>query len=404
MRTKTMKIKRIFAWALVLVTMALLLAGCGEKQVVGARYNDAGVLLVEYDDNTVQEVTVNNGVKAVKSCTVDANMHVIVTYQNGETEDLGYVGVEVEPPQYTVTFYDLSGNVLKTETLYRGKSATAPQAPAVEDKTFSRWDTDFSDVQSDLAVRPVYGDKAAYTVTFTDVNGKVISTQQVVEGKSAKAPAAPDVTGKVFVKWDTSFENVKSDITVKAVYRDKGNYVVTFKDYSGRVLGTAQAAEGGAATASVTPTREGYTFTGWSPAVNKITKDTTAVAQYKFNGGNNVLDISYKLTAANTVEVTYTVKGTVKFAGCDIEIKAPSELTYKSMTAGENTVVNRSGNSILISVASTTNITKEMKLATVTYTFSGASEANFTVNVSEMFDQNMNNVSYTVVGKKVALK
>ena len=101
--------------------------------------------------------------------------------------------------------------------------------------------------------------------------------------------------------------------------------------------------------------------------------------------------------------MTYAVKGTVKFAGCDIEIKIPSGLTYKSMEAGSGVVANKSGNSILINVAGSSNITKETKLVTVTYTFSG-SDATFTVNVSEMFDQNMNAVKYSVVGKKITLK
>ena len=58
---------------------------------------------------------------------------------------------------------------------------------------------------------------------------------------------------------------------------------------------------------------------------------------------------------------------------------------------------------ILINVAGSSNITKETKLVTVTYTFSGT-DATFTVNVSEMFDQNMTNVKYSVVGKKITLK
>ena len=50
-------------------------------------------------------------------------------------------------------------------------------------------------------------------------------------------------------------------------YTDSGNketYTVTFKDYTGLTLGTASVKETGTATAPVAPTRNGYTFAGWS--------------------------------------------------------------------------------------------------------------------------------------------
>ena len=340
--------------------------------------------------------------KVLSRMYVNDEKHAIAEYADGTTEDLGYVGVE--PPMYTVTFVDINGNKLKEETLYKGKDATAPAAPAVEDKSFDKWDTDFTNVQGDITVKPLYKDKQAYTVTFLDASGNTLKTESVVDGKSAAAPAAPAVSGKVFDGWDTDFSRVTSDLTVKPIYRTKGSYTVTFKDYNGLLLGTATASEGGAAKAPVTPSHEGYTFTGWSQSISKVTKNMTVTAKYKFNGGNNVIDITYELASNNTVKVTYAIKGTVKFAGCDIEVKIPSGLTYKSMTAGDGVVANKSGSSILFNIAGSSNITKETKLATVTYSYSGITEATFTVNVSEMFDQSMNNVKYSVIGKKITLK
>ncbi len=60
-----------------------------------------------------------------------------------------------------------------------------------------------------------------YKVTFVDKDGKVIMTQEVKKGESAKAPDAPKVEGYTFLKWDTSFTNVVSDLTVKAIYEKK---------------------------------------------------------------------------------------------------------------------------------------------------------------------------------------
>ncbi len=244
----------------------------------------------------------------------------------------------------------------------------------------------------------------AHTVTFLDASGNVIKTESVIDGRSATAPAAPKLDGKVFNGWDTAFNSVKSDLTVKPLFRDKGTFTVSFTDYSGLALGSASVTEGEAAQAPVSPTREGYTSNGWSPAVNNVTKNITAVAQYKFNGGNNVIDISYALSGTNTVKVTFTVKGTVKFAGCDIEVKIPSGLSFQKLEEGTGVVANRSGSSIFFSVANSTNVTKEIKLGTATFTCSGITEATFDVVVSEMFDQNQTNVLYKVIGKTVKVK
>ncbi len=60
-----------------------------------------------------------------------------------------------------------------------------------------------------------------YTVTFVDWDGTVISSQQVKEGSSAIAPANPTRPGYIFNGWDTDFTNVTSDLTVTATYLEK---------------------------------------------------------------------------------------------------------------------------------------------------------------------------------------
>lgn len=58
-----------------------------------------------------------------------------------------------------------------------------------------------------------------YVVTFKDYDGKVIGSPQTVEiGKAAKAPADPQRKGYRFKGWDKSFSNVQSDLVVNAVY------------------------------------------------------------------------------------------------------------------------------------------------------------------------------------------
>lgn len=59
---------------------------------------------------------------------------------------------------------------------------------------------------------------AAYTVAFTDGNGKVLQTVIVPEGFSAQPDVTPGKDGYVFVGWDKDFIHVTQDLVVNAVY------------------------------------------------------------------------------------------------------------------------------------------------------------------------------------------
>ncbi len=81
-------------------------------------------------------------------------------------------------------------------------------------------------------------------------------------------------------------------------------YTVTFKDWNGTVLSTQQVVEGGAATAPANPSRVGYTFTGWDKTFTNITADTVVTAQYTINSYR--LTIYYKYADGTTAATTYT--------------------------------------------------------------------------------------------------
>ena len=59
---------------------------------------------------------------------------------------------------------------------------------------------------------------AKFTVTFVNADGTVLKTEEVVSGAAATAPANPTYNDLEFIKWDTDFSAVTSDITVKAVF------------------------------------------------------------------------------------------------------------------------------------------------------------------------------------------
>ncbi len=352
-------------------------------------------LLAACDDVTVSRVYVND------------EMHAIVEYSDGTTEDLGYVGVEVEviPPKYTVTFLDANGEALKTEKVYKGDAATAPEAPEIEDKAFDKWDVDFSSVTGDLTVRPVYVAAAEYTVTFVDENGVTIKTETVIHGKAATAPEAPLREDTIFKEWDKAFDSVKENLTVTAVYRNKESYTVTFKDYTGLTLGTATVKETGTAVAPVTPTRSGYTFAGWSSEISNVTENKTVTAKYTLNSGKNLIDYTYAIKADGTVEMTVSVTGTVNFAVFQASLALPTDVTDVTVEGLSGAIVHLQDNSCRISYLTVVNTTKKTDILKLAFKPSAsASELSFNLPVEKMTDASPADVNYTVIGDSIKVK
>lgn len=77
-----------------------------------------------------------------------------------------------------------------------------------------------------------------------------------------------------------TIQNISEDYEIAIAGFKTSKYVVTFKDYDGKVLKTQTVDHGNAATAPTNPTRDGYTFAGWDTTFTKITKDTTVTATY----------------------------------------------------------------------------------------------------------------------------
>lgn len=350
----------------------------------------------------------HGGEVSVKNIRIDENMHAIAEMSDGTTKDLGYVGVEVTPPKYTVRFVDANGKTISEQSVFKGEDAEAPAAPKIADATFEGWDTDFKNVQQDLTVSPLYSYAETYTVTFKDDKGNTLSVQQVVRGHSATAPTPPSYTNKVFDGWSRSYSNVTSDITVTATYRKKNVYTVTFVDYSGRELGRTSVTEGSSASAPVMPSREGYTFSGWSSSLSNITSNKTVTAQYDFNGGKNVLDISYTLSGNDTVKVTLKVTGTVNFCGIEGTVPIPDSMTFVKFTEADGTTANYldDENAVLFMFSSNNgkNVTSETTIMTLELKYkTGTSSVTLGVTVADIYDQDYNDVTYKIIGKAIKL-
>ena len=271
-------------------TVTLFIQSLEELSDLNVIFNAGGVLvdnpltIIKIPDTNNYEISFIVGLE-----NTDGEIDFIISAENldreyFETTDDSFVIIDPTINTYTVLFKDWNGEVLKTEDVNYGGSATAPADPIRTGYTFNGWDVAFNNIISDLNITAQYTINT-YTVLFKDWNGEVLKNEDVNYGGNATAPANPTRTGYTFSGWDVSFNNIVSDLNVTAQYTIN-TYTVNFKDWNGEVLNTENVNYGGSAPAPANPTRTGYTFNGWSPSdFTNITADTNITAQYTINNG-----------------------------------------------------------------------------------------------------------------------
>lgn len=185
--------------------------------------------------------------------------------------------------QYTATFKDHDATVLKYETVNHGSSATAPDDPVRKGYAFTGWDTAFDNVTTDLDVTAGYTINQ-YTITFDSAGGTAVDAIIQGYGTAVPAPADPTRVGYTFGGWSPAVPATMpaEDLTLMAQWAIN-QYTVTFRDHDGTELKSELVTHGGRSTAPEDPEREGYTFSGWDVEFDNITADLVVTAQYTAN-------------------------------------------------------------------------------------------------------------------------
>ncbi len=127
---------------------------------------------------------------------------------------------------------------------------------------------------------------AEYTITYI-VDGEEYAKDTYVAGAAIVLPEAPSKEGFTFVGWDEfPADGVmpESDVTVEAVFEEipVAKYTVTYV-IDGETVGTQEYEEGATITAAEAPSKEGFTFDGWTglPADMKMpAEDITVTGSY----------------------------------------------------------------------------------------------------------------------------
>lgn len=175
------------------------------------------VKLIDANTNKEVQSTTVTGTNASFKTPYEGKFNVSVSALNSQHTGSAAIlyGFTAKAPS-TVTFKDWDGKVISTQEVAYGKDASAPTAPSRVGHTFAKWEGSYTQVRENKVVTATYT-KNKYKVTFCDYDGAVISTQNVYYGDAATAPKYTAPTGYSFVRWDTSFDNITKETTVKAV-------------------------------------------------------------------------------------------------------------------------------------------------------------------------------------------
>ena len=122
---------------------------------------------------------------------------------------------------------------------------------------------------------------------------------------------------KVFL-WDF---NMIPYTTARNVTLIKPN-TVTFIDWDGTILSNQNVWTGENAAVPITPTREGYTFCGWSGNYTNVISDSIVIAQYVDSAKDNVFKVfTVKAQKEDTIKLVVYLGGKVETCGFDMKLK-----------------------------------------------------------------------------------
>ncbi|NLK12522.1 MAG: hypothetical protein GX312_02915, partial [Candidatus Phytoplasma sp.] len=193
---------------------------------------------------------------------------------------------------YTVEFYNENQLIYTTITEYLDQAKTPEETPIKisdekYDYQFIGWDKNIDRITEDLKVYAEF--KATlkeFIVIFKDGNDEIFETQRVKYGQSALNPFGIPTkksqlnTAYQFIGWDQSFDEVKTDLTINALFKEVDRYyTVNFYDALENIIDT-QIVEylHAAVLPLVTPTKEKtqshiYTFEKWDKNLESITEN-----------------------------------------------------------------------------------------------------------------------------------
>ena len=229
---------------------------------------------------------------------------VLLSDVTGNVHKDNGASANVQVSKFFTLLYKVDGVDYKSYQVEYGASITAEPAPTKEGYTFSGWSEIPETMPAhDVTVTGTFSINS-YKLTYT-VDGEVYKTYDLEYGATITPEAEPTKEGYNFSGWSTIPTTMPAyDVTITGSFT-KGAYKLTYM-LDGVVYKTISYDYGDAITPEPAPTKEGYTFSGWSEIPETMpAHDVTVTGTFSIN--------KYKLT--------YIVDG-VEYKSYDIEYGA----------------------------------------------------------------------------------
>jgi len=219
-----------------------------------------------------------------------------------------------------VTYNSKGGSAVSNGSVNTGSNISAsPTAPTKSGYTFSGWSA--TDGGSVITFPYTHGQTAGFTlyaiwsanaltVTYDAQGGSAVTSGSVNTGASiSTAPTSPTRSGYTLSGWSTTStgsvvvfpyaHGQTASFTLYAIWSANG-LTVTYDSKGGSAVSNGSVNSGASiSTGPITPTKAGYTFTGWSAT------DGGSVVTFPYAHGQTASFTLYAIWSANALTVTY---------------------------------------------------------------------------------------------------
>ncbi len=280
------------------------------------------------NDNIIQQTSVKEG-QIISNYEIsndnfigwstDKDNYVPFDFNNIINGDLSLYAFYKEDNTYVVKFND-NDSLLDSKVVNENGTISPITSPTKDGYTFIGWSTNKdnynsfnfnTNINDNLSLYAFYEKIITYVVKFYD-NDSLLDSKVVNENGTISPITSPTKDGYTFIGWSTNKDNYNSfnfntnindNLSLYAFYEKIITYVVKFYD-NDSLLDSKVVNENGTISPITSPTKDGYTFIGWS-----TNKDNYNSFNFNTNINDN-LSLYAFYEKIITYVVTFNVDGT----------------------------------------------------------------------------------------------
>lgn len=250
-----------------------------------------------------------------------------------------YEWIKDVPNKYTVTLKDFDGSVIKTVTQDYGTTIEYPELATKVGYT-AGWDKVLKTVPAeDTTITAVYTVNQ-YTITFKDKDGSVIKTLTQDYGTKIEFPADPTLEGYVFNGWSRNLETIPAEnLTLTATFisseAPRGNITGTLVDSDGNPIAGKIVKLHSKVVTTVTDSKGRFTFTDVPLVDHELIIESTEgseLGRYELSFGESS-STSYSV---DKTDVDVNVTSSTVAIDILVNVSEEGDISIKEITFKEN--------------------------------------------------------------------